>query len=117
MWSLSGPPNLQNNFVVRIEENSRNVPVDVRLDPEPFPLDTLSFSWIKDNQSLTGDSGLTLAYSSITFTIIRRSDAGVYSVSASNHIIGDPSQQIGDDTAGSFTLDVICKLSVIIRYS
>ena len=100
--------------MVRIEENSRNVPVDIRLDPEPFPLDTLSFSWIKDNQSLTGGSGLTLAYSSITFPTIWRSDAGVYSVSASNHIIGDSSQQIGDDT-GSFTLDVLCKLSVIIR--
>ena len=104
--------------MVRIEENSRNVPVDISLDPEPFPLDTLSFSWIKDNQSLTrsGGSGLTLAYSSVTFPTIRRSDAGVYSVSASNHIIGDSSQQIGDAT-GSFTLDVICKLSLIIRYS
>ena len=102
--------------MVRIEENSRNVPVDIRLDSdsEPFPLDTLSFSWIKDNQPLAGGSGLTLAYSSITFPIIRRSNAGVYTVSAFNHIIEDSSQQIGNDT-GSFTLDVICTLSVIIR--
>ena len=99
--------------MVRIEENSRNVPVDIRLDPEPFPLDTLSFSWTREDQPLTGGSGLTLAYSSVTFPTIRRSDAGVYSVSAFNHIIGDPSQQIGNDT-GSFTLDVICKLSVVI---
>ena len=95
---------------MRIEENSRNVPVDIRLDPEPFPLGTLSFSWTRDGQPLTGDSGLGLAYSTLTFSTIRRSDAGMYSVSASNHIVGDSSQQIGNDT-GSFTLDVICRSS------
>ena len=108
-WPIPGPPNLRDNFVVRIEENSINVPVDIGLDPEPFPLDTLSFSWTRDSQPLSGGSGLVLAYSTVLFSTIRRSDSGVYSVAASNHITGDPSQQIGNDT-GSFTLDIICKL-------
>ena len=96
--------------MVLIEENGRNVPIDVHLDPKPFPLDTLSFSWIRDGQPLTDGSGLALAYSAITFSTIRRS---MYSVSASNHIIGDSLQlrQIGNDT--SFTLDVICKFSLL----
>ena len=92
--------------MVRIEENSRNIPVDIGLDPEPFPLDTVSFSWTRDDQPLSGGSGLVLAYSTVTFPTIKRSDAGVYSVAASNHIRGDPIQHIGNDT-GNFILDVL----------
>ena len=97
--------------MVRIEENSRNVPVNIGLCPEPFPLDTLSFSWTRNGQPLSGGSGLALTYSTVMFSTIGRSDSDVYSVSASNYIIDDPLQQIGNDT-GSFILDVICKLNV-----
>ena len=94
--------------MVRIEENSRNVPVDILLDPEPFPLDTISYSWTRNGLSLTGGSGLTLEYSSVMFSTIERSDVGEYSVFASNHASENPLQQIGNGT-GSFSLDVICK--------
>ena len=99
--------------MVRIEENSKNVRINIGLDPEPFPLDTLSFLWIRDGQQLTGGSGLALAYSGVTFAMIERSDSGEYSVSASNYVFGSPSQQIGNDT-GRFSLDVICKLNIIL---
>ena len=95
--------------MVQIEENSENVLIDISLDPEPFPLDTLSFSWTRNGQPLTGGSGIALTHSSVTFAVIERTDSGEYSVSASNHVIGHPLQQIGNDTGG-FSLDVICKL-------
>ena len=97
--------------MVQIEENSENVRIEIGLDPEPFPLDTLSFSWTRNGQQLTDESGgLALTFSSVTFAMIERSDSGEYFMSASNHAIGNPSQQIGSDTGG-FSVDVICKYS------
>ena len=99
--------------MVQIEENSENVWIEVGLDPEPFPLDTLSFSWTRNGQPLQlndESGGLALGFSSVTFAMIERSDSGEYFVSASNHVIGSPSQQIGSDTGG-FSVDVICKCS------
>ena len=68
------------------------------------------FSWNKDGQSLR--IGLLLAYSNITFYIGRKTDAGNYTVSATNFVLGSPIEHIGSDT-GSFYLDVICKLCII----
>ena len=97
--------------MVQIEENSENVRIEIGLDPEPFPLDTLSSSWTRNGQQLTDESGgLALTFSSVTFAMIERSDSGEYFMSASNHAIGNPSQQIGSDTGG-FSVDVICKYS------
>ena len=98
--------------MVRIEENSRTIPVVISLDPEPFPLDTISFSWTRNGQPLSDGSGLALSYSSVMFTSIERSDAGQYSVIATNYVSNNLSQHIGNDT-GSFSLEVICKLSVV----
>ena len=105
--SITEPPNLRDNFLVRIEERSENVPVDLRQEPAAFPEPTL-FSWTKDGQPLTG---LPLTYSSVTFGTVRRTDAGKYTVSATNFVIGSSTEQVGNDT-GSFCLDVICKLGV-----
>ena len=93
--------------MVKIEENSRNVPVDLREDPPPFPEPT-SFNWRKDGQPLVG---LALTYSNVTFTTIERQDTGNYTVIATNFVLDDPTQQVGNDT-GSFYLDVICKYTI-----
>ena len=79
-------PVLQDNLLVRIEENSENVPVDLRQEPAAFPEPT-SFRWYKDGQPLT-QADCPLTYSNVTFNTIRREDAGSYSVSATNFIIG-----------------------------
>ena len=109
------PPSLQDNFLLRIQENGRNVPVDLREDPPPFP-EPSSFSWRKDGQSLIGPA---LTYSSVTFTTIEREDSGNYTVVARNFVVDAPSQQVGSDT-GSFYLDVICEamscINVIVVY-
>ena len=58
-----------------------------------------------------GESGLALAFASVTFAKIDRSDSGEYSVSASNYASGSPSQQIGNGT-GRFSLDAIHKFNM-----
>ena len=94
---------------MRIEEGDENVPVDLRQEPTAFPEPTMSgsFTWNKDGQPLTG---LALTYSNVTFSTVRRTDAGNYTVSAMNFVLGSTTKQIGSDN-GSFYLDVICKLS------
>ena len=99
----TGSPRLRDNFMVRILENGRNIPIDLTVDPLPFPLDTISFNWSRDGRPLT--TGPTLTYSSVTFSSVERTYSGIYSVLVANFVDG---VQLGNDT-GSFTLDVICK--------
>ena len=102
-------PILRDHFLVRIEENSENVPVDLRQEPAAFPEPTV-FNWYRDGQLQTTRADRRLTYSNVTFNTIRREDAGNYTVSATNFVIGSSdTQQVGNDT-GSFNLDVICKL-------
>ena len=103
---FKGPPNLRDNFLVRLEEdNSQDIPVDLRQEPAGFPVPT-EFSWNKDGERLTTRPH---TYSSVTFDTVRRADAGVYAVSATNFVVGNPAVEVGSDT-GSFYLDVLCKL-------
>ena len=106
---MTGVPNLVDNFLVRIEENSANIPIDLRQEPDAFPEPSI-FSWNKDGQPLR--TGLLLTHSNITFSTVRRADVGNYTVSATNFVLGSITEQVGNDT-GSFYLDVICKLYII----
>ena len=107
MYVCVGAPNLKDNLLMKIEENSENVPIDLLQEPTAFP-ELSSFTWRKDGQRLD-DSGVSLTYSNATFAKVMREDAGVYTVSATNFVVGSTTQQVGTDT-GSFRLDVICKL-------
>ena len=100
----SGPPTLRDNFLVRVEEDNGRVPVNLTMGTAAFPEPT--FSWTRDGLPLTGP-GLT--YSSVTFDNVRRTDAGNYTVSATNFILNSTTEQVGNDM-GSFYLDVLCKL-------
>ena len=86
-----------------------NVPVDLLLEPVVFP-QPFKFEWLKDGQPLR-QSGLTTTYSSVTFTSVMRTDAGNYTVNATNFLLDDSTQPVGSDT-GSFYLDVVCKLII-----
>ena len=98
---------------MKIEEGSRNITVDLRQDPAAFPKPTL-FSWSKDGQPLSATE-LTLTYSNATIDTVRRADAGNYTVTATNFVLsGSPvANQVGNGT-GSFYLDVICKIIIIV---
>ena len=95
---------LRDNFLVKVEENSGRIPVDLNEDSAAFPQS--DFTWTKDGLPLTGP---TLTYSSVTFTTVTRADTGNYTVSATNFVLGSSTEQVGSDT-GSFYLDVLCKL-------
>ena len=102
--------------MLRIVENAANsVPVELGQSPAAFPEPSL-FSWSKDEQPLSSGPGRTLTYSSISFSPVRRSDAGNYMVSATNYIIGSSTEQVGNDT-GSFVLNVICKLENLLMWT
>ena len=103
----TGPPIIQDNFLVKIEENTQNVTVDLRQEPAAFPEPTL-FSWNKDGQPLTGRP-MVLTYSNVTFDTVRRSDTGNYIIIFTrNLVLNDTMKEIGNDTE-SFFLTVICK--------
>ncbi|MCG8626741.1 MAG: immunoglobulin domain-containing protein [Proteobacteria bacterium] len=101
---------MQDDFLLKIEEGSRNITIDLRQDPAAFPEPTL-FSWSKDRQTLSATTELTLTYSSVTINTVRRADAGNYTVTATNFVLPDVpvANQLSNDT-GSFYLDIICKL-------
>ena len=103
----AGPPSLQDDFMVKILENTSNVTINLQQELVAFPEPTL-FSWSKDGQPLMAD--LVLTYSNVTFATVRRADTGNYTITATNFVLpGSPgTDQVGNDT-GSFYLDVICK--------
>ena len=86
----SGPPNLQDNVIYRIAENSLNVSVDLSRDPPAFPVPR-DFSWTR-NGNARSDASLT--YSTITFPSVSRTDAGNYAVSATNFILNNNTVQV-----------------------
>ena len=96
---------MRDNLLLKIEENTSNVEIDLRQEPAGFPKPT-SFIWSKDGWPVTGP---VQTYSSVTFATVRREDAGNYAVSATSYALGSTTEQVGSDT-GSFFLDVICKL-------
>ena len=102
---------MRDNFLVRIEENSWNVPIDLLQEPVPFPEPT-SFQWYKNGQRLT-EADRLLTYSNVTFSTVRREDAGNYTISTTNFVIGSNTEQVGNDT-GNFYLDVICKFCIVL---
>ena len=108
MKILSGAIKLQDDILVKIEEGSRNITVDLLQDSAAFPEPTL-FSWSKDGQPLSATE-LTLTYSSVTINTVRRADAGNYTITATNFVLPDIPlvNQLSNDT-GSFYLDIICK--------
>ena len=73
---------LQDNILVRLVEDGSAIAVNLSKGLVPFPQP--SFNWIKDGQLLSSSA---LTYSSVTFDNIRRVDAGICNVSASNFVL------------------------------
>ena len=90
---------------MKIVENSERLTVNLLQEPAAFP--DPDFTWHKDGELLTSPT-IIRSYSNLTLPTIRRENAGNYSVSATNFILGSSTEQVGYDT-GSFYLDVICK--------
>ena len=104
-FDILGPPNLRKDLIVKIQEGDANIPVDLRQDPAPFP-EPSTFNWSKDGQPLSAD--LNVTYSTLIFSSITRNSTGNYTVSATNFLLSNSSQQLWSDT-GIFYLDVLCE--------
>ena len=94
-------------FDVRIQEGDTDFTIDLGQDPAPFPEPGI-FNWSKDGQPLLDDSIVSLTFSNVTFLLVTRNISGNYTVSATNFLLDNTSQQLGSDV-GSFHLDVLCK--------
>ena len=95
---------IQDNIMLKVEENSGSIPVSLSEGLAAFPNPT--FQWTKDGVRLNGPA---LTYSSVTFDIVTREDAGNYTVLATNFLLNSMTEVIGNDI-GSFYLDIFCKL-------
>ena len=111
LTSESGPPNLQENLTFKIVENSLNVPIDLSQDPAAFPEPT-TYTWARNGAPLSGPPP-TLTYSSVTFLLVSRNDAGNYAVSATNFDLNN-NTVVGSDV-GSFSLTVICMFACLVH--
>ena len=100
-----GTPNLHKNLIVRLQDGDVNIPVDLHQDPAPFPEPDI-FNWSKDGQQLSADVNAT--YSTLTFSTVTKNSTGKYTVTATNFLLDNSSQQLGSDT-GCIFLDVLCE--------
>jgi hypothetical protein len=102
---------LRDNFSVRIEEGDLNVPIDLLQEPAAFP-EPSDFEWLIGGQPLRQNGRITTTYSSVIFASVMRTDTGNYTVNATNFLLDDVTQPVGNDV-GSFYLDVLCKWSIV----
>jgi hypothetical protein len=100
---------LRDGFSVKIQEGGLNVPVDLLQEPTAFP-EPSDFEWLIDGQPLRR-SGITTSYSRVTFASVMRSDTGNYTVNATNYLLDNVTEPVGNDR-GSFYLNVVCKLLI-----
>ena len=97
---------LQDDVLLKVEESSGRIPVDLSEGLAAFP--EPMFQWSRNRQLLNGPRP-ALMYNSITFDDIQRADGGNYTVMATNFVLNSTTEKVGNDT-GSFYLDVLCKL-------
>ena len=113
-YFYAGPPKLRKKFYVRIQEGDTEVTIDLRQDPAPFPEPSI-FNWSKDGQPMPDDDNynISLTYSNVTFLLVTRNISGNYTVTTTNFLLHNTSQQLGSGV-GSFHLDVLCKYFYIM---
>lgn len=95
---------VRDKILLKVEENSGRILVNLSEGLAAFPEPT--FQWSKDGKPLNGP---VLTYNSVTFNNVRRSDAGNYTVVATNFVLNSITEPVGNDIGG-FYLDVLCKL-------
>ena len=97
---------MRDNFLVKVEENSLDIVIDLHQPPAMFPEPT-TYTWYKNGQPLTR---FHYTFSSVTIPSVQRSDVRNYSVFAITFVSDGSMEQVGNDT-GSFYLEIICEPS------
>lgn len=81
--------------------------LDLSIGSEPFPYPR-EFRWTRNGVLIGNSSAAYLGYPGIVLHNVSRLDGGIYSLSAFNYRLDEPSIEIGRAT-GTFELDVLCK--------
>ena len=101
---IIGPPLLMNR-TVRFVEGGGDITVNVEGSPAAHP--SPSFQWRLSNTPLQNDSKRMLEYATATINNVQRSDAGIYTLTASNIFVDR--DEVFATGSGGFTLDVLCE--------
>lgn len=89
-----------------VEGRSFSLDLSVSHDPFPYPRE---FQWTRnDGTLLRNASGVVWGYPGVTLRNVSRTDGGLYSLSAVNYRLDNPSEEIGR-ASGSFQLNVLCE--------
>ena len=107
-FPIIGEPVLKNlSDPVRFQVGE-NLMVNLELDNPAHPFPT-TFQWFKNGVEMSSnDSRVMFGYPSLIINNAMPSDTGVYSLTATNHLLDNSSEILGTDT-GEFTLDILCK--------
>ena len=96
------------NLQINIIEGTLNAKVDLSESPPAFPFPRI-FQWQKNGAFVDANTSMvTFGYPSVVFENVSRSDSGNYSLMATNYLLDNPDEMLGNDS-GSFFLDVLCK--------
>ena len=87
-------------------ENGLAATPEVAPTAHPFPSE---FEWTaSEGIAVANDSRRMFGYPALTINDVRRTDSGMYSLTATNRFLNESMDVLGSG-AGSFTLDVLCK--------
>lgn len=92
-----------------IEYEEHNIGLEVGPKAFPYPQ---SLQWTRDGVKIGNSTTVKFGYPAVSFTNVSQSDAGRYTLTATNYQLDDPSLVIGT-AVGSFELNVKCKSSQI----
>ena len=88
-----------------VEGSAIQVDLSSGLEAFPFPAE---FQWKKNDLPLDNTSLTLLGYPTAEFRTVSQTDSGLYTLTATNYNLDNPSEVIGGGT-GSFQLEVFCK--------
>ena len=94
--------------MVREVVEGTSLSLDLRTGRDPFPYPQ-EFQWTRNSDVLSNSSQALWGYPGVALRDVSRTDSGLYSLSATNYRLDNPSEEIGRST-GSFQLNVLCKL-------
>lgn len=113
MLTILELPNLLNiPDPVKYRDQERDVMINLENEEYPAYPFPATFYWSKDSKGpLQNDSRRTFGYPSLVIGRVKVSDAGRYSLTATNYILSNPPEPLGT-SIGRFTLDVLCECNI-----
>lgn len=110
---ITGPPRLLTGLTREAVEGT-SFSITLSDVPEEFPYPT-EFQWTRNSIPITNSSSVMLGYPGAVFLKVSRRDSGLYSLSATNYHLDNPTVEIGRGI-GTFQLNVLCKSYTTVQW-